>query len=132
MLDLSENGFKNIDIGFKYLCFKGREVKLKLRTINVASTWISDKALQGLAVTENFSNLERIILTNCKRVTERGLSYLVDSRLLYNLDLFYLFNTNPSLVSGRVIDTLKYSDRKKTIKVYTYFKHLFIKSYHNH
>lgn len=45
MLDLSENGFKNIDIGFKYLCFKGLEKKLKLRTINVASTWISDKAL---------------------------------------------------------------------------------------
>ncbi|EWS75170.1 transmembrane protein, putative (macronuclear) [Tetrahymena thermophila SB210] len=115
-LDLSDNGFKNIDIGFKYLCFKGREKRLKLRTINVSSTWISDKALQSLAVTENFCNLERIILTNCKKISERGISYLVDSRMLYNLDLFYLFNSNPSLVSGRVIDTLKYSDRKKTIK----------------
>ncbi|KAL4454019.1 hypothetical protein ABPG74_003902 [Tetrahymena malaccensis] len=115
-LDLSDNGFKNIDIGFKYLCFKGREKRLKLRTINVSSTWISDKALQSLAVTENFCNLERIILTNCKKISERGISYLVDSRMLYNLDLFYLFNSNPSLVSGRVIDTLKYSDRKKSIK----------------
>lgn len=56
-------------------------------------------------------------MKDCKRITERGLSYLVDSRHLLNLDLFFLLNSNTSLVSGRVIDTMKYSNRKATIKV---------------
>ncbi|KAL4467213.1 hypothetical protein ABPG73_014878 [Tetrahymena malaccensis] len=115
-LDLSENGFQSIDKGFKYLCFKGKDVKLNLKIINVSSTWISDKALQSLAVSENFNQLEKIILKDCKRITERGLSYLVDSKQLMNLDLQYLFSSNTQFLSGRVIDTLKYSDRKKTIK----------------
>ncbi|KAL4487536.1 hypothetical protein ABPG72_007056 [Tetrahymena utriculariae] len=115
-LDLSENGFQSIDKGFKYLCFKGKDVKLNLKIINVSSTWISDKALQSLAVSENFNQLEKIILKDCKRITERGLSYLVDSKQLMNLDLQFLLSSNTQFLSGRVIDTLKYSDRKKTIK----------------
>ncbi|EAS01747.2 transmembrane protein, putative (macronuclear) [Tetrahymena thermophila SB210] len=115
-LDLSDNGFQSIDKGFKYLCFKGKDVKLNLKIINVSSTWISDKALQSLAVSENFNQLEKIILKDCKRITERGLSYLVDSKQLMNLDLQFLFSSNTQFLSGRVIDTLKYSDRKKTIK----------------
>ena len=61
-LDLSENGVKNIDKGFKFICFKGKSSRLNLKIIDVGKTWFSDKSLQSLSVTENMGNLERIYL----------------------------------------------------------------------
>ncbi|KAL4444818.1 hypothetical protein ABPG74_016026 [Tetrahymena malaccensis] len=111
-LDLSDIKLPNMDDCIMSICFVAQDISINLRIINVQNTLISDRGFQMISVSQKFKNLERIYFKDCPLITERGISFIVDSNNLTRFDLNHFLNQNSGLLNGRIIDTLKYSNRK--------------------
>ncbi|KAL4444816.1 hypothetical protein ABPG74_016024 [Tetrahymena malaccensis] len=111
-LDLSDIKLPNMDDCIMSICFVAQDISINLRIINVQNTLISDRGFQMISVSQKFRNLERIYFKDCPLITERGVSFIVDSNNLTRFDLGHFLYQNSGLLNGRIIDTLKYSNRK--------------------
>ncbi|KAL4493563.1 hypothetical protein ABPG72_004056 [Tetrahymena utriculariae] len=125
-LDFSNLQLSNIDDGIMKICLSSSEVLLNIRILDISNTWTSDRGLQIISVTQKLRKLEKIYYQDCKKITERGIAYILDSGTLERLDISHFIGQSPDKFNGKVLDNLKYSNRKAFFREINFQDSLFV------
>ncbi|KAL4444730.1 hypothetical protein ABPG74_015938, partial [Tetrahymena malaccensis] len=125
-LDFSNLQLSNIDDGIMKICLSSSEVLLNIRILDISNTWTSDRGLQIISVTQKLRKLEKIYYQDCKKITERGIAYILDSGTLERLDISHFIGQSPDKFNGKVLDNLKYSNRKAFFRELNFQDSLFV------
>ncbi|EAR85247.2 kinase domain protein (macronuclear) [Tetrahymena thermophila SB210] len=125
-LDFSNLQLSNIDDGIMKICLSSSEVLLNIRILDISNTWTSDRGLQIISVTQKLRKLEKIYYSDCKKITERGIAYILDSGTLERLDISHFIGQSPDKFNGKVLDNLKYSNRKAFFRELNFQDSLFV------
>lgn len=86
-LDLSKYPYNDIDEIVSQLVLKGRDTYLRIKSLLLDSTRITDIGLQFISVSKNLKQLKRISIEGCPLIFDKGISYLLESTNLKSLDI---------------------------------------------